>query len=110
MLYFGARSPGELPYFGPLQSLPRDFIEVNLAFSRSSGAPKRYVQDVMREKISALAELMSDPDTYIYICGLKAMEEGVLGALRDVAASAGLSWEAVAAEMKDQGRLHLETY
>jgi benzoyl-CoA 2,3-epoxidase subunit A len=110
MLYFGARSAGELPYFGPLQSLPRDFIEVNLAFSRSPGVPKRYVQDVMREKLSALADLIRDPNTYIYICGLKAMEEGVLGALRDVAASAGISWDAVATEMKDQGRLHLETY
>jgi benzoyl-CoA 2,3-dioxygenase component A len=38
------------------------------------------------------------------------MEEGVLLALRDVAQQAGLSWESVAAALKAQGRLHLETY
>jgi len=35
MLFFGARAPGELPYFGPLMKLPKDFIDVNLALSRT---------------------------------------------------------------------------
>src|SRR5262249_53374366 len=34
MLFFGARRPEELPYFGPLMKLPKDFIDINLAFSR----------------------------------------------------------------------------
>ena len=50
-LFFGARSEGELPYFGPLTSLPRTFIDVNLAYSRMPGADKRYVQDRMRERV-----------------------------------------------------------
>ena len=41
---------------------------------------------------------------------LKAMEEGVVLALRDVAVQAGLNWEQTAAALKQQGRLHLETY
>ena len=41
MLFFGARTQQELPYFGPLQSLPKDFIDINLAFSRTPGQPKR---------------------------------------------------------------------
>ena len=28
MLFFGARTQQELPYFGPLQSLPKDFIDI----------------------------------------------------------------------------------
>ena len=36
MLFFGARAPGELPYFGPLLKLPADFIDINLAFSRDA--------------------------------------------------------------------------
>ena len=28
----------ELPYFGPLQKLPKDFIDINFAFSRMPGA------------------------------------------------------------------------
>ena len=50
MLFFGARTQQELPYFGPLMNLPPDFIDINLAFSRVPGAPKRYVQDLMRER------------------------------------------------------------
>ena len=38
------------------------------------------------------------------------MEEGVLLALRDVAQQAGLAWETLAAALKREGRLHLETY
>jgi benzoyl-CoA 2,3-dioxygenase component A len=110
MLFFGARTREELPYFGPLMKLPKDFIDVNLAYSRTPGAPKRYVQDRMRERAADLGELLGSPDTYIYVCGLKSMEQGVLLALRDVARQAGLRWEELAAALRREGRLHLETY
>jgi benzoyl-CoA 2,3-dioxygenase component A len=110
MLFFGARTKEELPYFGPLQNLPRDFIDINFAFSRTPGQPKRYVQDVMRERAADLGPMLNDPNTYFYVCGLKSMEEGVVLALRDVAQQAGLSWESVGAALKAEGRLHLETY
>ncbi len=110
MLFFGARSQEELPYFGPLQNLPKDFIDSNFAFSRTPGAPKRYVQDAMRERAADLAVLLQDPNTYFYVCGLKSMEEGVVLALRDVAQGAGLSWDTIGAALKREGRLHLETY
>jgi benzoyl-CoA 2,3-dioxygenase component A len=110
MLFFGARTKEELPYFGPLQSLPKDFIDINFAFSRTPGQPKRYVQDVMRERAADLAVLLADPNAYFYVCGLKSMEEGVVLALRDVAWQAGLVWDTVGAALKKEGRLHLETY
>ena len=110
MLFFGARTQEELPYFGPLQSLPRDFIDINFAFSRTPGAPKRYVQDAMRERAADLALLLQDASTFFYVCGLKSMEEGVVLALRDVAQQAGLEWETVGAALRSEGRLHLETY
>jgi benzoyl-CoA 2,3-dioxygenase component A len=110
MLFFGARTQEELPYFGPLQNLPKDFIDINFAFSRTPGQPKRYVQDAMRERAADLAALLADPNAYFYVCGLKSMEEGVVLALRDIAIGAGLDWDAIAAQLKSQGRLHLETY
>jgi len=110
MLFFGARSKEELPYFGPLQNLPKDFIDINLAFSRTPGRPKRYVQDLMRERAADLGALLADPNTHVYVCGLKSMEEGVVLALRDVAEQTGLTWEMVGASLKSEGRLHLETY
>ena len=110
MLFFGARTQQELPYFGPLQNLPKDFIDINLAFSRTPGAPKRYVQDVMRERAADLAALLADGNAYFYVCGLKSMEEGVLMALRDVAQQAGLNWDELSDALRTEGRLHLETY
>ncbi|WP_326537070.1 benzoyl-CoA 2,3-epoxidase subunit BoxA [Pseudorhodoferax sp.] len=110
MLFFGARTQQELPYFGPLQSLPKDFIDINLAFSRTPGQPRRYVQDRMRERAADLAALLADGQSHFYVCGLKSMEEGVVLALRDIATGAGLHWEEVAATLKREGRLHLETY
>ena len=110
MLFFGARTKEELPYFGPLGNLPKDFIDINFAFSRTVGEPKRYVQDAMRERSADLAALIVDPDAYFYVCGLKAMEEGVVTALRDIAIEAGLDWETHGQALKRDGRLHLETY
>ncbi len=110
MLFFGARSKEELPYFGPLQGLPKDFIDIDFAFSRATGQPKKYVQDGLRERAADVAPLLTDPNAYFYVCGLKAMEEGVVLALADIAKGAGLDWATVAASLKQQGRLHLETY
>ena len=110
MLFFGARTKEELPYFGPLQNLPKDFIDISFAFSRTLGSPKRYVQDAMRERAADLAVLLDDPNTYFFVCGLKSMEQGVMLALRDIAQQVGLSWDSVGAALKVQGRLHLETY
>jgi benzoyl-CoA 2,3-dioxygenase component A len=110
MLFFGARTQEELPYFGPLQNLPKDFIDIEFAYSRTPGHPKRYVQDAMRERAADIARLLDDGDAHFYVCGLKSMEEGVVLALREIAQGAGLDWPAVGAALKKEGRLHLETY
>jgi len=110
ILFFGARTQQELPYFGPLQKLPKDFMDIHFAFSRTPGQPKRYVQDAMREAAPQLVPLLQDTQTHFYVCGLKSMEEGVLQALRDIALDAGLDWASIAHDLKQQGRLQLETY
>jgi len=110
MLFFGARTQEELPYFGPLQNLPKDFIDIHFAFSRTPGKPKHYVQDLMRERAADLAPLLAEGNSYFYVCGLKSMEVGVVLALRDIATAAGLNWDTVGAALKREGRLHLETY
>lgn len=109
MLFFGARRPGELPYFGPLLKLPPSFIDMHLAFSRVEGEPKAYVQDRLREAGPAVTELLKG-DTYLYVCGLKGMEAGVMEALRDVCIAAGIDWPALHARMVAEGRFHVETY
>jgi benzoyl-CoA 2,3-dioxygenase component A len=110
MLFFGARTPAELPYFGPLNNLPKDFIDTEFAFSREAGKTKRYVQDALRERAADVAALLKDGNTCFYVCGLKSMEEGVVMALRDIAQNAGLDWDSIGTALKKEGRLHLETY
>ncbi|CAG9178385.1 benzoyl-CoA 2,3-epoxidase subunit BoxA [Cupriavidus pinatubonensis] len=110
MLFFGARNARELPYFGPLLKLPRDFLDIHFAFSRDAKVPRRYVQDAIREASSGVTALLSDPHGHVYICGLKGMEEGVLAAFGDVCAASGMSWPELEATMKAEGRLHIETY
>lgn len=109
MLFFGARRPGELPYFGPLLKLPPSLIDMHLAFSRVDGEPKTYVQDRLREAGPAVVELLKG-DTYLYVCGLMGMEAGVMEALRDVCIAAGIDWPALHARMVSEGRFHVETY
>ncbi len=109
-LVFGARKPEELPYFGPLNKIPDSFMKTLFAFSRMDDAPKQYVQDQLVNEQDHIAKLLHDPDAYIYICGLKAMEQGVDEALTGIAQSAGLDWGNVRDEMRKSGRYHVETY
>jgi benzoyl-CoA 2,3-dioxygenase component A len=110
MLFFGARNAAELPYFGPLMRLPKDFIDINFAFSRVPAEPKRYVQDRIRERGAEVARWLADQNTYVYICGLKGMEHGVDEAFREVCRGHGLDWENLRPALRGQGRYHVETY
>ncbi len=110
VMYFGARTPEELPYFGPLQKVPANLLEKHLVFSRIPGADKEYVQDRLRADSMSIAPLLADPGTHIFICGLKDMEAGVEEALADIVRSRGLDWSALKQTMRAEGRYHVETY
>ncbi len=110
IIFFGSRTPQELPYFGPLQKVPSSLLEKHLVFSRISGADKEYVQDRMRTEGKTVAELLGSPATHIFICGLKGMETGVDEALADICRKHGLDWSRLKPEMRGQGRFHVETY
>ncbi len=110
MLFFGARSADELPYCGPLQKLPKEFIDINLAYSRTPDQPKQYVQDLIRARGTDVANLLRNENTYIYLCGLKSMEQGVNEAFRDVCQQNGIDWDALLPLLRQNGRFHVETY
>lgn len=109
-MFFGARTPESLPYFGPLKKVPDSLLMKHLVFSRLPDQPKEYVQDRMMVEQDAVAELLGDPNTHIYICGLRGMEEGVELAFRSIAESQGMPWEATRDAMREEGRYHVETY
>jgi benzoyl-CoA 2,3-dioxygenase component A len=109
-LVFGARSQRDLPYFGPLKKVPDQFLHKSFAFSRQADQPKQYVQDRLRQEGGRIAELLNNPKTCIYICGLKAMESGVDAALGEIASDLGLDWSTLRETMREDGRYHVETY
>jgi benzoyl-CoA 2,3-epoxidase subunit A len=110
IMFFGARTPQELPYFGPLQKVPNSLLEKHLVFSRIAGADKEYVQDRIRTEAKTVAVLLADPATHIFICGLKGMEAGVEEALADVCRKQGQDWSLLKPDMRAAGRYHVETY
>jgi len=110
LLFFGARTPGELPYFGPLMKLPDKLIQKELVFSRLPDQPKEYVQNRLRTRGDDVAELLKNDNTYVFICGLKGMEQGVSEAFEAICAEHGLDWNALLPEMRSSGRYHVETY
>ena len=110
MLFFGARRPEELPYFGPLQKVPAALLTRHLCYSRVPGKPKTYVQDRMRAEAGALGALLQQPGTHVFICGLKGMEDGVDDAIGEIGRSSGFDWASLKPEMRNCGRYHVETY
>ena len=110
VIFFGARRPEDLPYFGPLQKVPDALLNKHFAWSRVPGEPKTYVQDLMRQQAAMVSELVKSDATHIYICGLKGMEQGVDAALDDICRGAGLNWAGLRQDMREKGRYHVETY
>ncbi|MEP3278890.1 MAG: benzoyl-CoA 2,3-epoxidase subunit BoxA [Stappiaceae bacterium] len=108
VMFFGARTPESLPYFGPLKKIPPSLLDQHLVYSRTG--EKEYVQDRMRIEEDKVADLLSDPKTHIYICGLRGMEEGVEKAFVNIAESIGHQWDALRDAMRQDGRYHVETY
>ena len=110
VMFFGARAPESLPYFGPLKKVPKDLLDQHLVFSRIGDKPKEYVQDRMMAEQDLVADLLGDPRTHIYICGLRGMEEGVEKSFTNIAESIGQQWTALRDTMRSEGRYHVETY
>jgi benzoyl-CoA 2,3-dioxygenase component A len=75
-----------------------------------AGTPKHYVQDRIRLESDTIANLLREPATHVYICGLKGMESGVDEAFADVCRRAATDWTALKNEMRAGGRYHVETY
>ena len=109
-MFFGARTPESLPYFGPLKKVPESLLKQHLVFSRITDQDKEYVQDRMIAEEDAIAELLQSDKTHIYICGLRGMEEGVEKALTSISERIGQQWTALRDAMREDGRYHVETY
>jgi benzoyl-CoA 2,3-dioxygenase component A len=110
VLFYGGRTPEELPYLDELRALSPDFIDLHLAYSRVNGHARTYVQDALREQREQVARLILKDRCCVYLCGLQGMERGVHDALTDILRSAGADWNALLPQLNADGRYHLEVY
>ncbi len=71
---------------------------------------RMHVHHRMAEQLDDLWRLLDDPATYLYLCGLKGMEEPIERLLEERAKRDGISWRACHRMLQDTGRLRVETY
>lgn len=90
-----------------------DQFRCDYAVSReqtNAAGDKMYLQTKMAEYASELWDLMQDPKTHIYMCGLKGMEKGLQECFGPLAETKGIDWTQFAKDMKKAGRYHVEVY
>lgn len=109
-LFYGARTPEDMPYRDELEALAPDTLELFTAFSRMPRQPRHYVQDAIVLGASRVLEYLRDERCHIYLCGVKGMEEGVDRAFAHVCADGGIDWSALRERLRTSHRLHSETY
>eukprot|EP00928_Gymnodinium_smaydae_P070171 TRINITY_DN54082_c0_g1_i1.p1 TRINITY_DN54082_c0_g1~~TRINITY_DN54082_c0_g1_i1.p1 ORF type:complete len:430 (+),score=118.38 TRINITY_DN54082_c0_g1_i1:146-1435(+) len=90
-----------------------DQFRYDYAISReatNAAGERMYIQTKMAEYAEELWDLMQDPKTHIYMCGLKGMEQGCEECFGPLAEKHGVNWKDFAKSMKKQKRYHVEVY
>ena len=114
-LFFGIAKSGNILYKDQLEEMAskNDNFNLDYAISReqqNSEGGRMYIQHRIAEHADKLWEMMQNPKTHTYICGLKGMEGGIDEALRGAAAKHDVNWDEYRKAMKKQHRWHVETY
>ncbi len=115
-LFFGIPQTANILYKDQLEQMATehpDNFRLDYAISReqqNSEGGKMYIQHRIAEHADKLWELIQDPKTHTYICGLKGMEGGIDEALSAAAAKHDVNWDEYRKAMKKQHRWHVETY
>jgi len=113
-LIFGVRTAAECLYLQELESYAnRPGYRCVTAFSREQATQdgqRMYVQHRMAEQMDDLWSLFVRDETFLYICGLKGMENGIEEVLRSRAEAEGVDYEAFRERLSASGRFLIETY
>jgi ferredoxin--NADP+ reductase len=115
-LLFGVPKTANILYKEELEEMQAkypDNFRLTYAISReqqNSQGGRMYIQDRVAENADELWQLMKNPKTHTYICGLRGMEDGIDAALSAAAAKEGVNWSDYQKGMKKEGRWHVETY
>ena len=115
-LFFGIPKTPNILYKEQLEELAEkypDNFRLDYAISReqkNAEGGKMYIQHKIAEHADKLWELIQNPKTHTYICGLKGMEGGIDEALSAAADKHGVNWDEYRKAMKKEHRWHVETY
>lgn len=115
-LFFGIATTPNILYKEQLEEMQQkhpDNFRLTYAISREQQNPeggRMYIQHRIAEHADQLWELMQNPKTHTYICGLKGMEGGIDEAMSKAAGKHGVDWIPYRKAMKKEHRWHVETY
>jgi ferredoxin--NADP+ reductase len=117
-LFFGARNGMESIYMNRRnedigQYMSKDTFEAFRALSHSEedGTAKMgFVQDRIGENREEIWNIIRKGNFSFYLCGMKAMEQGVMDVFEHLAARDGLNWEEMKTGFKKAGRWNVEVY
>ena len=96
-----------------MQSKYPDNFELTYAISReqkNAEGGRMYIQHRVAENAERLWEMVQQENTYVYICGLKGMEDGIDEAMAAESAKAGVDWTEYRRTLKKAHRWNVETY
>jgi len=115
-LIMGVPTTANLLYEDDFQSYLAEYpdnFRYTKAISREEKNPsggRMYIQDRVAEHGEEIFNLIEDPATHVYMCGLRGMEPGIDEAMTTAAAAKGLDWTVLRPQLKKEERWHVETY
>lgn len=115
-LIFGIPKTENILYKDELEEIKEkypDNFELTYAISReqkNSEGGRMYIQHRVAENAERLWEMVQQGNTYVYICGLKGMEDGIDEAMATEASKAGVEWSEYRRTLKKAHRWNVETY
>ncbi len=115
-LIFGIPKTENILYREELEEMQAkypDNFELTYAISReqkNSEGGRMYIQHRVAENAERLWEMVQQDNTYVYICGLKGMEDGIDEAMAAESAKAGVDWNEYRRTLKKAHRWNVETY
>ncbi|TAG95443.1 MAG: ferredoxin-NADP reductase [Oscillatoriales cyanobacterium] len=115
-LFFGVAYTPNILYKEELEQLQAEFpdnFRLTYAISREQknvDGGKMYIQNRIQENADKLWELVQQPKTHTYICGLKGMEGGIDEGMSAASSKYDVDWTAYQKQLKKEHRWHVETY
>jgi ferredoxin--NADP+ reductase len=115
-LIFGIPYSANILYKEELEQLAAEFpdnFRLTYAISReqkNEDGSKMYVQSRVSEYADELFEMIQQPKTHVYMCGLKGMEPPISETFTQEAAKRDMQWDDLRKQMKKEHRWHVEVY